>query len=91
MSSNISRWIQDLADDPEKNIHGLKARTIASRVYKDNWTVEQALTTPLMNHTEAARRAAKVSPWGKWEPGKFSRSDKSRRKDIPSWDDSLSS
>ena len=88
MSSNISRWIQDLADDPEKNIHGLKARTIASRVYKDNWTVEQALTTPLISRTEAARMAAKKSHWSKWEPGRFSKADAELRGDVPEWKNS---
>jgi hypothetical protein len=90
VSNNISRWIQDLADDPEKNIHGLKPGTIANRIYSCKWSVEEALNTPPLNHTQAARRAAKKSPWSKWEPGKFSQSDLSKRKDIPSWDDSLS-
>ena len=83
----IAKWIIKLAEDKERNPHGLTACQIADRHYNRKWPLEEILNTPLMTHSEAARRAAKVSPWGKWEPGKFSRSDKSRRKDIPSWKD----
>jgi hypothetical protein len=89
--SRIAKWIIELAADEERNPHGLTACQIADRHYNRKWPLDEILSTPLMNHTQAARRAAKASPWSKWEPGKFSRSDKSRRKDIPSWDDSLSS
>jgi len=89
--SRIAKWIIELAADEERNPHGLTACQIADRHYNRKWPLEQILSTPLMTRSQAGSKAAKNSPWGKWEPGKFSRTDAAKRKDLPSWNDSLSS
>jgi hypothetical protein len=78
MTNRIPKYIQAIADNPEENPHGLTAKQIADRLYTHKWSLEKTLSTPVMTRTEAARRAAKVSPWGKWQPGLFSEADKYR-------------
>ena len=85
--NRIPKWIIAIAEDEEQNIHKLTASQIADRYYTRKWPMEQILSTPLMTRAEAGRRAAKKSPWGKWNPGEFSEADAKRRKELPSWKD----
>ena len=75
----IPKYIKAAAANPEENPYGLTAKQVADRVYNRKWSLEKALSMPIMTKTQAARRAAKASPWSRWEPGRFSRADKEKR------------
>jgi hypothetical protein len=78
--NRIPKWLIAIAEDEEQNIHGLTASQIADRYYTRKWPMEQILSTPLISRSEAGRRAAKKSPWGKWQPGLFSEADSRRNR-----------
>ena len=83
----IPKWIIEISEDTEQNIHNLTAKQIADRLYNRKWSMEKILKTPIMTRSQAGSLAAKKSPWGKWNPGEFSDADAERRKELPSWKD----
>jgi hypothetical protein len=78
----IPKYIKAAAADPEQNPHRLTAKQISDRIYNRKWSLEKALSLPILTKTEAARRGAKKSNWSNWEPGKFSARDKELRGHI---------
>lgn len=76
---HIPKYIKAIAADPEQNPHRLTAKQICDRLYTHKWPLDQCLSQPLMTKTQAARRGAKRSYWGQWNPGLFSQHDKEAR------------
>ncbi|UUW40227.1 hypothetical protein phageB13_41 [Bacillus phage B13] len=46
-------------------LNGISYSTARDRVRRLNWTVEEAITTPVLTPSECAKRAKEASPWSK--------------------------
>ena len=55
--------IREAVRDSTRNIHKLTLNVVRNRVMNRGWTLEEALTTPLMTRTQAAQRAAQNPRW----------------------------
>ena len=55
--------IREAVRDSTRNIHKLTLNVVRNRVMNRGWTLEEALTPPLMTRPQAAQRAAQNPRW----------------------------
>jgi len=84
-TDELTEIMAEAIADPKRNPHGLSIATVSNRHRRLGWTLEEALSVPKMNRSQASSVAAKKSPWKAWDPGRFSEADLERRKNEPDW------